>query len=151
MGFSRQEYWTGLPFPSPIYIEVVDGALTDWETDVFITFDNLSQEININYDADAIKTVLTVTYGDDYDIREVNLGLPYLTDISYYYTVDWMGQDLYDAYKKYLQKSNESQSAYTNNSQEILKINDCISYEENRLSLEYSLVESVHSGTVGTY
>ena len=34
-------------------IEVVDGALTEWETDVFVTFDNLSQEITISYDADA--------------------------------------------------------------------------------------------------
>lgn len=132
-------------------IEIIDGALTEWETDVFVTFDNLSQEININYDADTIKTRLTVTYGDDYDIREVNLGLPYLTDLSYYYTVDWMGQDLYDAYTKYLQKSNASQSEYANNSQEILKFNDCIAYEENRLSLEYSLVASVNSQTVGTY
>lgn len=138
--------------PEPgTHIEVVDGALTEWETDVFVSFDNLAQEVNINYDADSIKTRLTVTYGDDYDIREVNLGLPYLTDISYYYTVDWMGQDLYDAYTKYLQKSNASQSAYTKNSQEILKLNDHIAYEENRLSLEYSLVESVHSQTVGTY
>lgn len=133
------------------HIEVVDGALTEWETDVFISFDNLAQEININYDADSIKTQLTVTYGDDYGIHEVNLGLPYLTDLSYYYTVDWMGQDLYDAYTKYLQKSNESQSEYANNSQEILKFNDKIYYEENRLSLEYSLVQSVSSITVGTY
>ena len=132
-------------------IEVVDGALTEWETDVFVTFDNLSQEININYDADSIKTRLTVTYGDDYDIRETNLGLPYLTDISYYYTVDWMGQDLYDAYTAYIQKTNASQSQYSNNSQEILKINDKIYYEENRLSLEYSIAVSVNSLTVGTY
>ena len=132
------------------HIEVVDGALTEWETDVFVTFNNLSQEINISYDADAIKTQLTVTYGDDLDIREVNLGLPYLTDISYYYTVDWMGQDLYDAYTKYMQKSNKLQSSYTQNSQEILRINDHIAYEENRLSLEYSLA-SVDASTVGTY
>ena len=118
---------------SGAHIEVVDGALTEWETDVFVTFDNLSQEINISYDADSIKTRLTVTYGDDYDIREANLGLPYLTDLSYYYTVDWMGQDLYDAYTRYLKKSNAYQSEYTKNSQEILKLNDCISYEENRL------------------
>ena len=133
------------------HIEVVDGALTEWETDVFVTFDNLSQEININYDADSIKTRLTVTYGDDYDIREVNLGLPYLTDLSYYYTIDWMGEDLYNAYKAYLQKTNSSQSSYTKNSQEILKINDKIKYEENRLSLTYSLATSVNSQTVGTY
>ena len=133
------------------HVEIVDGALTDWETDVFVSFDNLAQEVNINYDADSIKTKLTVTYGDDYDIREVNLGIPYLTDVSYYYTVDWMGRDLYDAYTKYMQKSNSSQSAYANNSREILRLNDHISYEENRLSLEYSLVESVNSTTVGTY
>lgn len=133
------------------HVEVIDGALTEWETDVFISFDNLAQEVNINYDADEIKTKLTVTYGDDYDIREVNLGLPYLTDISYYYTVDWMGQDLYDAYTRYMQKSTNSQSEYAKNSQEIIKFNDCISYEENRLSFEYSLAQSVNSLTVGTY
>jgi hypothetical protein len=133
------------------HIEVVDGALTEWETDVFISFDNLAQEVNVSYDSDTIKTRLTVTYGDDYDIREVNLGLPYLTDISYYYTVDWMGQDLYNAYTKYMQKSNKSQLEYSKNSQEILKWNDCIAYEENRLSLEYSLAISVNGSTVGTY
>lgn len=131
-------------------IEVIDGALTEWETDVFVTFDNLSQEINISYDADAIKTVLSVVYGEDGDIRDVNLGLPYLTDLSYYYTVDWMGQDLYNAYTKYLQKTNKYQSEYTNNSQEILRLNDHISYVENRLSLEYSLA-IVSASTVGTY
>lgn len=133
------------------HIEVIDGTLTEWETDVFVTFDNLSQEIKVNYDADAIKTRLTVTYGDEGDIREVNLGLPYLTDLSYFYTIDWMGQDLYDAYTAYVQRSNKLQSDYTINSQEIWKINDKISYEENRLSLEYSLVQSINPDTVGTY
>lgn len=131
-------------------IEIV-GVDSTWETNVFITFDNLAQEINVSYDSDEIKTVLTVTYGDDYDIRETNLGLPYLTDLSYYYDIDWMGQDLYDAYTAYMEKSNNSQADYTKNSKEILKVNDHIYYEENRLSLEYSLVASVNSSTVGTY
>lgn len=133
------------------HIEVVDGALTEWETDVFVSFENLAQELNINYDADAIKTQLTVSYGDDGNIREANFGLPYLIDISYYYTVDWMGQELYDAYTAYMQKSNGLQSEYTNNSQEISIINDQIYYEETRLSLEFSVVNSVNSTTVGTY
>lgn len=133
------------------HIEVIDGALTEWETDVFVTFDNLAQEVNINYDADSIKTVLTVTYGDDLNIRETNMGLPYLTDISYYYTVDWMGKDLYDAYTAYMQKSNKYQSEYTNNSQEMLDIAEHISFEEHRLSLEYSIAQSVNATTVGTY
>ena len=136
---------------SGAHIEVVDGALTEWETDVFVTFDNLSQEIKINYDADSIKTCLTVTYGEDGDIREANLGLPYITDLSYYYTIDWMGQDLYDAYTAYLQKTNRYQSEYTNNSQEMLDIAGYIDFEENRLSLGYSIVQSVSADTVGTY
>lgn len=136
---------------SGAHIEVVDGALTEWETDVFITFDNLSQEIKVNYDADSIKTVLTVTYGDDEDIRETNLGLPYLTDISYYYTVDWMGQDLYDAYALYIYKTNQRQSEYTNNSQEMMEIAGRIDFEENRLSLEYAIAQNVDSTTVGIY
>ena len=62
-------------------IEVVDGALTKWETDVFVSFDNLTREIDVSYDADNIKTVLTVTYGEDGNIRETNMGLPYMVDL----------------------------------------------------------------------
>lgn len=135
---------------SGAHIEVVDGALTKWETDVFVTFDNLAQEVNVSYDSDAIKTKLVVTYGDNLDIREANLGLPYLTDLSYYYTVDWMGEDLYNAYTTYLQKSNGYQSQYTANSQAMLEIANKISFEEHRLSLEYAKA-SVDGNTVGAY
>ena len=133
------------------HIEVVDEDLSNWETDVFVTFDNLSRDIKVHYDADSIKTVLKVTYGDGLDIREVNLGMPYLTDISYYHTVDWMGQNLYDAYTTYLQKCNELQPEYTTNSQKMLEIANQIDFEENRLSLEYSIAASVNETTVGKY
>lgn len=135
---------------SGCHIEVVDKSLKPWETDVLVAFDNLSNEMNITYDADEIKTVLTVTYGDDNDIRETNLGLPYLTDISYFYTVDWMGQELYDAYTLYLQKTNEKQLEYTNNSKQLQDIAGYIEFEENRLSLGYS-ESQVSPSTTGTY
>jgi len=131
-------------------IEVVDGGLTAWETDVFITYENLAKEISVSYNADDIKTQLTVTYGDDLDIREINMGSPYITDLSYYYTVDWMGQELYDAYTAYLKKTQTSQTQYTKNSQEMLEISDQQYYEEQRLSTAYSLV-TVDSNTIGTY
>ena len=132
-------------------IEVVDGGLTEWETDVFITYENLAKEMNVSYNADDIKTQLTVTYGDDLDIREINMGLPYITDLSYYYTVDWMGQDLYDAYTTYLQKTQKSQTDYTKNSQKMLELSDQQYYEEHRLSTSYSKVEDVNRSTIGTY
>lgn len=131
-------------------IEVVDGGLVEWETDVFVTFENLAKEMQVSYNADDIKTRLTVTYGDDLDIREINMGLPYITDLSYYYTVDWMGQELYDAYTAYLQKSQTKQTDYTKNSQEMLKISDNQYFEEHRLSTAYSTV-AVDSSTVGNY
>ena len=131
------------------YIEVV-GVDATWETDVMVSFDNLVQEANVSYNIDDIRTVLTITYGDDIDIREANLGLPYITDLSFFHTVEWMGQDLYDAYGAYLDKSNSFQTEYNNNAKEILVWNDKISYEENRLSLQYS-VASVGPTTVGEY
>ena len=131
-------------------IEII-GIDTTWETDVYISFDNLSRDVNVDYDADEIKTMLTVTYGDDKDIREVNLGLPYIVDISYYCTPDWMGEDLYKRYEEYSVAVNEKKPYYTANMKSIQQINDKISYEKNRLSLEYSLAASVNAETVGTY
>ena len=130
-------------------IEVV-GEDSAWETDVFVSFDNLSQEVKVNYDADNIKTVLTVTFGEDNDIREVNLGQPYITDLSYYTTPEWMGQDLYDAWIAYQDKCNNKQSDYIKNTQDMLYYAGQINYEEHRLSLGYAEV-TVDSNTVGTY
>ena len=131
-------------------IEIVDGGLTEWETDVFVTFENLAKEMQVSYNADDIKTRLTVTYGDGLDIREINMGSPYITDLSYYYTVDWMGQDLYDAYTVYLKKSQEAQTKYTKNSQEMLELSAHQYFEEHRQSMAYSIV-TVDSSTIGTY
>ena len=140
---------TNVPAPGEI-IEVTDGALSSWETDVYVTFDNLAQQMNISYSADDIKTVLTVKGADDLDIREVNNGLPYIVDLSYFYTVDWMGQDLYDAYTAYLKNCAGSQATYKSNSQKILEYSNRILHETNRLSLQYSEA-SVGVDTVGTY
>ena len=132
-------------------IEITDGSQEKWQTDVYVTFDNLAQEVNVSYSAEDIKTVLTVKGQDDLNIREVNMGLPYIVDLSYYHTVDWMGQDLYDAYTKYIQTNHISQSTYADNAQEMRKIASYIDYENNRFSLQYSIASNVTSTTVGTY
>lgn len=132
-------------------IEITDGSQKKWQTDVYVTFDNLAQEVNISYSAEDIKTVLTVKGQDGLDIREVNMGLPYIVDLSYYYTVDWMGKDLYDAYTKYLQNNNKAQAEYADNSEKMFEIAGRIAYETNRMSLEYSEANNVTSTTVGTY
>lgn len=131
-------------------VEVTDGALGEWETDVYITFDNLAQEMNISYPSDDIKTVLTVKGANDLHIREVNNGLPYIVDLSYFYNKDWMGQDLYRRYTEYLQESAVLQQQYKANSLKVIKLSNAILHEQARVSLDYNEA-SVHSGTIGTY
>lgn len=124
-------------------VEVVDDLLSSWETDVFVTFDNLSQEIKITYDADDIKTQLTVSGADGLDIREVNMGQPYLVDLSYYCTPEWLGVDLYNAYKEYLIDYNAQQAEYSDNAEEINSIGAQILWHENRMSTDEDGIEAV--------
>ncbi|MBQ0090045.1 MAG: hypothetical protein KBT27_12025 [Prevotellaceae bacterium] len=131
-------------------IEVVDGYQERWDTDVFISFNNLAQQMNVSYSADDIKTVLTVTGDDDIDIRLVNMGLPYIVDLSYYYTVDWMGQDLYDAYTAYLIKCNQYAENDLAFRTQLNAVNDSISELKNRISTQYAKA-SVTADTIGTY
>lgn len=119
-----------------VYKEETAGA----DTDMFITFDNLSNKINIKYSADDIKTVLTVKGADDINIREVNYGLPYITDLSYYHTIDWMGQELYDAYSKYLKVVSDNKQLYLNAKEEARTYSATISDLKNRV--DENLTES---------
>lgn len=136
-------------------IYVTDGTLSKWETDVFISFDNLSQEINVNYDADNIKTVLTVTGADGLDIREVNMGLPYIVDLSYFCTEDWLGKDLLHAYRQYLKDYDSKKAEYENNSQRINEIDEQILWNQNKMSSDnLYIVEfrpEVKDDTVGVF
>ena len=111
-------------------IEVTDNSQEQWKTDVYVTFKN---------------------FADELDIREVNMGLPYLIDISYYHSIDWMGQELYDAYTDYLQKCNSGQTQYKENTQQMWELENYLTYEKQRLSLQYSIADNISSTTVGKY
>ena len=132
-------------------IEITDGSQKKWQTDVYVTFENLAQEVNISYSAEDIKTVLTVKGQDDLDIRDVNMGLPYIVDLSYYYNIEWMGQELFDAYTKYLQNYDSEKDRYRENSKAMTELRNKILYETNRTSLKYSVADNVTSTTVGEY
>ena len=77
---------------------------------MFISKDNLASEIKVNYSSDDIKTKLVVTGSDDLDIREVNLGRNEIMDLSFYHTLDWMEQDLFEAYDDYLEALQEAET-----------------------------------------
>jgi hypothetical protein len=91
------------------FYEEADDGITDngtvqsrFETDVFISKDNLASEINIKYSTDNIKTRLKVSGADGLDIREINLGQNYIMNLDYYHNEDWMEPDLVEAYQRYL-------------------------------------------------
>ena len=112
-------------------VEVTDGSQAEWQTDVFISFENLASEMEVSYEADNIKTCLTVTGADDLSISDVNLGSNYIMDLSYFHTKEWMGTELYNAYSEYLKLINEKTVEYT----------ECLQrYDE--LWLEYSELQN---------
>lgn len=111
--------WDTLTYTVNFYEEEEDGITEDnevqsrWETNVFISRDNLANEININYSTDDIKTKLKVSGADDLNIREVNLGQNYIMNLGYYHNLDWMEQDLFEAYDDYLEAVEEYTPQYS--------------------------------------
>ena len=114
-------------------INVYEEESAGDETDVIISFDNLANKINVKYSADDIKTVLTVSGAEDLSIREVNYGLPYITDLSYYHTVEWMGEHLYNAYNDYLQVLAENQQKYLDAATEARRLSDILTDLRNHV------------------
>lgn len=111
--------WDTLTYTINFYEEAEDGITEDntvqsrWETDVYVSRDNLANEINIQYSTDDIKTRLKVSGSDDLNIREVNLGRNYIMNLSYYHNLDWMEQDLFERYDDYLDMVEEYAPQYT--------------------------------------
>ena len=93
-------------------IEVSNEFKHKYDTDVIIAFENLSNDMKVNYSADDIKTVLTVKGSDDLDIRNVNFGLPSIMNLDYYCTPAWMGDSLYQEYKYYMDKQSKYMSGF---------------------------------------
>lgn len=100
--------WDTLTNTVNFYEEADDGIADNgavqsrFETDVYISRENLASELNVSYSTDNIKTRLKVSGADSIDIREVNLGQNYIMNLDYYHNDDWMEPDLIEAYQRYL-------------------------------------------------
>ena len=71
----------------------VSGATSD--TDIYMSFDNLLEEVNITEIADELVTALNVYGGGDLSINQVNpLGCDSVYDFSYFKSTAWMTQEL---------------------------------------------------------
>ncbi len=74
---------------------------TQWNTDVFISRENLASALDIKYSTDDIKTKLKIAGSDGLDVRDVNLGQNHILNLSYYNTPLWLGEDLHLKYNAY--------------------------------------------------
>ena len=100
--------WDTLNNRVNFYEEAEDGVTEDntiqtrFDTDIYITRENLANEINISYSSDDIKTKLKVMGSDDLSIRDINLGKNHIINLDFYHNSDWMEDDLWEAYDNYL-------------------------------------------------
>lgn len=124
-------------------IEVYDEESYSIDTNIRVSMDTIANSAEINYSADDIKTRLYVYGADDISIREANLGLEYITNISYYCTEDWLGKELYDAYMAYSKLTESKREKYSELILEWSKIydeySDCYNkvphYEESNIPI----------------
>lgn len=114
-------------------VNIYDEETYGQDTGIYISKENLAKEIQVNYSGDEIKTQLYVYGADDITVREVNLGLPYIVDISYYLTPEWLGQDLYDAYIAYIELTEGYRERFSELMLEWSEIYDKLSELYNRV------------------
>lgn len=103
------------------------------ETNIRIAMDTIANEVKVDYSADDIKTCLYVYGADDLSIREINLGFEYITNIDYYNKPEWLGEDLYIAYKEYRKLVEEKRTEYSEIMKQWSKIYDDILELENKV------------------
>lgn len=84
------------------------------DTNIYISYNNLLKNTNISSSIDDIKTCLTVLGADDLSLREVNMGYKEIYNIDYFHNLEYMSQDLYDAYTRWKIKWNDNVSSYEN-------------------------------------
>jgi hypothetical protein len=111
--------WDTINNEVSFYEEAEDGITEDntiqtrFDTDIYITRENLANEINLRYSSDNIKTKLKVTGSDDLNIRDVNLGKNHIINLDFYHNHEWMEDDLYEAYSRYLEAVKEYSPLYS--------------------------------------
>lgn len=112
--------WDSISGTVSFYKTTEDGVTADkeietqWNTDVFVSRENLASEIDIQYSTDDIKTKLKITGADNLDIRDVNLGQNYIMNLSFYNTDLWLGKDLHTKYDQYTTYLAEKTAEYKN-------------------------------------
>lgn len=138
--------WNTLTKTVDFYEEEDDGLTADntiagrWNTDIYVTKENLANEIQIKVSGDNIKTQLKVSGGEDLSISEVNLGKNYILNLDYYHNEDWMDRDVLEQYDKYLDAVKKYNPIYEDVVQGWLEAQKQHGYLMHNIAVENSIV-----------
>ena len=91
-----------------IYAEDIIGN----DTNIFVSYENLLKSTDVSYSIENIKTCLTVTGADELNLREVNMGYSSIYNLSYFHSLEYMSQQLYDEYNTWIKKWNNYTDTY---------------------------------------
>jgi len=84
-------------------INVYNTTNYGYDTNIFVSYDNLLKNTNISCSTDDIKTCLTITGDDDLTVRELNMGYDRIYNFDYYNSTDFFSKELYEDYNKWVQ------------------------------------------------
>jgi hypothetical protein len=117
-------------------------------TDIYISYDNVVQDIKVNESTDELVTALTVLGGGDLSISTVNpLGTDVIYDFSYFTSSgSWMSAGLISAITSWEAAITANQATYASTLSSLLTVNTSLltaQGELNTLIGEYNALEQV--------
>lgn len=128
----------------------IEGATSS--TDIFMSFDNLLEEVEISTVSDELVTALSVYGGGDLSVNQVNpLGNDKIYDFSYFKSTEWMEQSLVDAIENWEIVVDSYQTSYANLLTDLQTDNETLIVQEADLVTlqgELSALEAVQSARI---
>lgn len=101
------------------------------DTNIFLSFDNLVENVQLSSSTDDIKTCMTVIGADDLNLREVNMGSDRIYMLDYYATPEFMSQDTCDAYVAWKNKVDTYKPVYAQYVRDCSDLYEQINYLTN--------------------
>ena len=101
------------------------------DTNIFLSFDNLVENVQLSSSTDEIKTCMTVIGADDLNLREVNMGSDRIYMLDYYATTEFMSEDTCDAYAIWKNKVDTNKPIYAQYVRDCSDLYEQINYLTN--------------------
>lgn len=107
------------------------------DTNIYVSYKKLIQDLSMSYSVDDIKTCLTVLGADDLNIREVNMGLDRIYNFDYYVTDEYMSEGLITAYNAWKALMDSNRIQYNNLVNQSVELYKQINYITNEKMPSY--------------